>query len=154
MRKLRSGRGVQQGPDRDLPRQRGAVAVEFALVVPLLLLVLFGIIDFGAAFQKWNVAANAAREGARRAAVTSDTTDITNRALAVAHTLDATRLTVTLTCSRDGSAFGTCPSPWQSGDLVRVAVKYRYSFITPVGEMLKRSGDMDLNATSEVRFEG
>jgi hypothetical protein len=44
---------------------QGAELIEFALVFPLLLLVLFGIMDFGFMFQRYEVVTNAAREGAR-----------------------------------------------------------------------------------------
>jgi Flp pilus assembly protein TadG len=43
----------------------GAELIEFALVFPLLLLVVLGIIDFGFLFQRYEVVTNAAREGAR-----------------------------------------------------------------------------------------
>jgi len=45
--------------------QSGAELVEFALVLPLLLLVVLGIVDFGLLFQRYEVLTNAAREGAR-----------------------------------------------------------------------------------------
>lgn len=51
--------------------QRGAVAVEFALVLPLLLILLFGIIGFGVMMYNQAVITNAAREGARWGAVQS-----------------------------------------------------------------------------------
>jgi hypothetical protein len=44
---------------------RGAALVEFALVLPLLLVVIAGIVDFAFAFQRYEVITNAAREGAR-----------------------------------------------------------------------------------------
>jgi len=48
-----------------LRSERGAELIEFALVVPMLLLVLLGIADFGFMFQRYEVLTNAAREGAR-----------------------------------------------------------------------------------------
>jgi Flp pilus assembly protein TadG len=45
--------------------ESGAELIEFALVFPLLLLVVLGIIDFGLLFQRYEVVTNAAREGAR-----------------------------------------------------------------------------------------
>jgi Flp pilus assembly protein TadG len=45
--------------------ESGAELIEFALALPLLLLVGFGIIDFGRLFQRYEVITNAAREGAR-----------------------------------------------------------------------------------------
>jgi len=47
--------------------ERGAALVEFALAVPLLLVVIAGIVDFGFLFQRYEVVTNAAREGARMA---------------------------------------------------------------------------------------
>ena len=50
-------------------RDRGATAVEFALLLPLLLLIVFGIIDFGRALNAQITLTQAAREGARLAAL-------------------------------------------------------------------------------------
>lgn len=52
---------------RGLRSERGAELIEFALIFPLLLLVLLGIIDFGFLFQRYEVLTNATREGARMA---------------------------------------------------------------------------------------
>jgi len=56
-------------PSRD---QDGAAAVEFALLLPLLVLLLFGFIQFGLAFNTRIQATNAAREAARQAVVGID----------------------------------------------------------------------------------
>ena len=52
-----------------IKNRRGAAIVEFALVVPILLLLLWGIVDIGRAFYTINNLASAVREGARTAAV-------------------------------------------------------------------------------------
>ena len=62
-----------------LNREHGAAAVEFALVAPLLILLVFGIIEFGRAWSARNVYISAAREGARVAAVGGDVDDIEAR---------------------------------------------------------------------------
>ena len=49
--------------------ERGAELVEFALVLPLLLVLIGGIVDFGFLFQRYEVVTNAAREGARLASL-------------------------------------------------------------------------------------
>ena len=43
--------------------------MEFALTLPLLLVVIAGIVDFGFVFQRYEVITNAAREGARLASL-------------------------------------------------------------------------------------
>ena len=44
---------------------KGAALVETAFVLPIMLLVCVGILEFGRAYQTWQVVTNAAREGAR-----------------------------------------------------------------------------------------
>jgi Flp pilus assembly protein TadG len=53
--------------------ERGAVAVEFALILPVLLLIVVGTIEFGRVYSQWQVYNGAAREGARCAAVMAST---------------------------------------------------------------------------------
>jgi Flp pilus assembly protein TadG len=65
MRRLRS---MWRGDD-------GAALIEAAFVLPLLLFVSIGIIEFGRAFQTWQVVTNAAREGARIAVLPGMTDD-------------------------------------------------------------------------------
>lgn len=48
-----------------LRSERGAELIEFALIFPLLLLLMLGIVDFGFMFQRFEVLTNATREGAR-----------------------------------------------------------------------------------------
>jgi Flp pilus assembly protein TadG len=45
--------------------ERGAALLEMAFTLPLLLLISVGILEFGRAFQTWQILTNAAREGAR-----------------------------------------------------------------------------------------
>jgi hypothetical protein len=65
--------------------ERGTALVELALVLPLLLIVLLGMLDFGKAFNEWISQTHLASEGARLAAVnycpspSSDGLDVTGR---------------------------------------------------------------------------
>jgi Flp pilus assembly protein TadG len=68
---LRNFRKRHRG--RRLNTRRGAAAVEMALVLPLFLLVVFGIVEFGRAFMVEHLLANAARVGARKAIVNGST---------------------------------------------------------------------------------
>jgi Flp pilus assembly protein TadG len=137
--------------------ERGAAAVEFAIVVPLLFLLIFGIIDFGFGFHAWDAAENAAREGARVAAVDPSTTDILARVRNSSNFLDQSKLNVSITCStNNGSSFGACAqaSAWNEGDIIRVTVIYAYDFITPLPHMVGLGGHLNETAISEARFEG
>lgn len=51
------------------PREEGAALVEFALIAPLLILLVLGIVEFGWLFGQYNDVRHGAREGARLAAV-------------------------------------------------------------------------------------
>ena len=61
---------------RPLGADRGASAVELAIVLPVLLLVLGGIIDFGRAFTTQMAVTQAAREGARMVALNYSAGDV------------------------------------------------------------------------------
>jgi Flp pilus assembly protein TadG len=61
-------------------RRRGQALVEFALIIPLFLLLLVGIFDLGRAVFAYNTLTNAAREGARLAIVNQDLDTIITRA--------------------------------------------------------------------------
>jgi hypothetical protein len=60
------------GPRRTRP---GAVLLEFAIVLPIFLLAIIGIIEFGRAVMVQQILTNAAREGARRAIIQGATND-------------------------------------------------------------------------------
>jgi Flp pilus assembly protein TadG len=137
--------------------ERGAAAVEFAIVATLFFCLVFAIIDFGFAFHSWNNTANAAREGARKAAVDSTVQDVIDRTKAAASTLDPTKLTVTVTCSHIAGVFSStaCGAALVEGDIVRVSVDYVYNMITPIGSFVPGLGtSMNLHSQSESRFEG
>ena len=57
---------------RDAMPRRGQGLVEFALVVPLFLILLFGVVEFGRAWMTKNILTGAAREAVRLAAVQTD----------------------------------------------------------------------------------
>lgn len=89
----------------------GAAAVEFALVVPLLLTLLFGIIEFGSYFNAQIVASNAAREAVREIAVVEDIR-VSDALEGAATSLRSAGLTVTASTATDldDVALVTCAS--------------------------------------------
>lgn len=82
-------------------RERGASAVEFALVLPLFLLLIGGITDFGRAYYTQVVMTNAAREGGRAAMTpsTSNQSSVSTRALQAISASPPANYSVTLSKS-------------------------------------------------------
>ena len=62
-------RGPQRTRKPVWQQEDGVAAVEFAIIMTLLFIIVFGIVEFGIAFSKLNVYTGAAREGARFASV-------------------------------------------------------------------------------------
>jgi hypothetical protein len=109
--------------------------VEFALVVPVFLLLLFGAIEFGRAFFVLHLMANAAREGAREASLPDKTVGDVESAVdgfIIGVGLDTNLRTTTIGVIPAGSTEpdGTPLSEAISGDRVRVDVSYDFQIIT------------------------
>jgi Flp pilus assembly protein TadG len=100
-------------------QDRGDGLVEFALILPVLMLVLMGIVDLGRGVYAYNVVANSAREGARYGVASpSDTIGMINAAKVSAVGLDPNRITVTIN------------KP--TSDTLRVGVSYDFRLVTPL----------------------
>ncbi len=98
--------------------ESGAAAVEFALVLPMLILLIFGIVEFSIGYNRQQALHAAAREGARTASVPSSTTSDINTAVTNALqgvTFDSTPV-ITITPS------GSQPCINRSGQTVTVEV--------------------------------
>ena len=116
-------------------RNSGQSLVEFALVLPVFLLLLGGIIDFGFMFYSRITVINAAREGARSAVTAIDNPTsipslVASNVSATASGLVAADLSDTATCvglsqAKCDFAAGGQPDPLP-GDAVRVTVSYTY----------------------------
>lgn len=136
---------------------RGQAMVEFALVILILSAVLMGIFDLGRIIYTSASLSNAAREGARVAAVTSDTTDIENAISSRAVGLNIqspptapTQITV--------SYFNNDGTPAASRDTastVKVTISnYPFSAITPlIGNFFGSSGTLNLSSSASMTIE-
>lgn len=122
---------------------RGQALVETALVLPIILLILLGIIDFGLMFNNYLMLGNASREGARTAAVGASDSEITSLVANVAATLDVSKITVTITPSQ---------AYRKKGDEVVVTVDYDYNMITPIISSIV-PGPLHLSSRSVMRIE-
>ena len=133
--------------------ERGAVLVEFAVTLPLLLLVLVGILDFGFVFQQYEVMTNAAREGARMAVLPGyGEADVQNRVaiyLTNAGVTGPATTTVTPTQIALGGGLSSLPAT-----RVTVQMNYTFKFLGPVAQLFKGSfGTVTLSVASEMRTE-
>jgi len=118
---------MKRRPARKAPRDRGAAAVEFALLLPLLALLVFGIVDFGRALNAQITLTQAAREGARMAALGEP--NVVSSTQAAATGLSPVSVTVT-----------SCPVGAAAGVNATVKVSYTFTFLTPVGGIAKLFG--------------
>lgn len=106
--------------------QTGQALVEMALVLPVLLLLLMGIIEFGRIFNASLVVTQAAREGARTGAVGGSDEEILAAVRSAASGLDQKRLQVVIEPQESGD--GTR----NRGDQLTVRVDYTVPLVTPL----------------------
>ncbi len=111
--------------------------VEFALVLPVFLLILAGILDFGFMLYTRMGVINASREGARAAVTASDPTTIPSLATGAARnsaTGIGSGITVTTTCVHivSASCDWSSKTSSQPGDAVAVTVSYTYHTFFPL----------------------
>ena len=103
--------------------EHGQALVEMALVLPLLLLLLFGVIEMGRVGYAYITVSNAAREGGRLATIGVADADIEISLKDGAVSLDPASLTITITPPT---------SQRQSGQAVTVLVTYPVQLIIPI----------------------
>ncbi len=123
-------------------RDRGAAAVEFALLLPILLLLVFGIIDFGRALNAQVTLTQAAREGARLAALNQP--NVVSRTQAAATGLSPVTVTVT----------SSCPTGAGQGVDAVVQTSYSFSFVTPVGAVAGLFGGSGFGSPITLSAQG
>lgn len=153
LRPLRSACGRISSIRHWRQTELGQSLVEFTLVLPIFLILLFGLVDFGRAFYTWMLVTNAAREGARAAAVQSDSATVDSKLYASicssypsSCSLDTSKMTVVKT--NVGGARGSETS---------VDITYAFSYVTPIGPLIGLFGGSlatpTISAHSSMRLE-
>jgi Flp pilus assembly protein TadG len=103
-----------------IKNERGQTMTEFAFVLPILLVLMLGIVQFGITFNHYVTLTDAVRAGARKAAVSRSSSDPPGECraavIAAAGSLDTTELARNLSCS----------SSWAPGSEVTVYADYPY----------------------------
>jgi hypothetical protein len=137
-------------------KTRGQALVEFALVLPILLLLMMALFDFGRAVFAFNTVSNAARDGARLAIVDqSQTGGVYDAAQAAADQAtglgldpsDANQIQVRFLMP---DLSGTC-SVRAIGCIAEVRVQYQYEAVTPIiGSII---GPITLGSTTQLPIE-
>ena len=115
--------------------RRGAALIEFAIIVPLLLLLVFGICEFGLLMKNYLTISQAAREGSRTASLGGTTATIKQRIV-------NTATTVTIDPNRIFLDYQDATGVWMAlgdsgtgnnapvGSLIRVKVEYDHHLLT------------------------
>ena len=150
-------------------RDEGGQAIaELALILPILLLILFGIIDFAKALNYWNDTTNLANIGARAAVVEvtagnpscSGTTQTSIAAyLQCEATIDSSQLSNISVCVLDQSQslHGSSGSPIaqiNSGDQLEIKVTYQYTWLGFISSKLGISTSTGISSAATMRMEG
>jgi len=137
-------------------RQHGQAVVEFALVLPVVLLLLFGAIEFGRAYLRLHVLTNAAREGARvgsmPGSLEADVAAKVEEFLASAGVDPATCSTSVSVTDEAGDPRSGGLSAAEQGDRVEVSVHHEFQVLS--GYIIPGfQGTIPLGATCVFRHE-
>ncbi|MBI4642331.1 MAG: pilus assembly protein [Deltaproteobacteria bacterium] len=132
--------------------QKGASVVEFAIIAPLFISLLFAIVEFGLIIYTKGMMAHASREGGRFGVVYGIPRKTVSEIQAVVQNyLNQMGLTSTATVAvtyPDGNS--------DSGSRLRVDINYTYHyFVLPsnINQFLGKMSDLNLTATAEMRME-
>jgi Flp pilus assembly protein TadG len=123
-----------------LEGEHGQTAVEFAVVLPILVLLLLGIVQFGLAFHNYLGITDATRVGARAAAVHRATGACSAARTAIQNTVSPAQWTTISTRT-------TCAEGANVGDPVTVSIKYPYKIGLP---NFSAAGDLTASATERL----
>jgi Flp pilus assembly protein TadG len=151
--------------------ERAQSLAEMAILLPIFLILVFGIIDFGMGLRAYIQVAQATREGARFGVLGnqpgsfsaggsgdcngSTSTNVVGKVCSTIDGLDLSDVqTVTVTCP-DGAGAAPCAS----GDTIEVHASYNYHYITPVKTIINffsggaLSDTITISSTSTMRAE-
>lgn len=135
-----------------MKNQKGVAAIEFAIILPVLIVLLFGFIEFSILLYDKAMLTNASREGARAGIVYSDPNPITDNDIrAVVNNYCASHLISFGT----GSAVNTAISRTMEsfGNALTVTVTYQYDFLVLPNFVTTLMGGVNLGAETVMRME-
>jgi len=124
---------------RIIKNEKGASAVEFALILPILIMLVFGIFQFGIAYNNYITITHAAREGARLAAVDLNNPLLKQIIIERAYPIPITEADITI----------STPEGTDIGDPVEVEITYNITVEIP----LVGSWSIPLTSKAVMRLE-
>jgi len=130
------------GMFKSFKNRRGQSVVEFALILPFLILILLGVVEFGRFFNAWLMVTHSSREGARLASLGGSSLQVEERVDLVMTYFDTSRITVTISPSGTKSR----------GDMVTVIVNYDIDPLTPMISIIT-GGTVHLHSDTVMRVE-
>ena len=149
-------------------RERGQSLVEFALVIPIIVLLIAGFVEIGRAVYAFNTIANAASQASRVATVNQLTvvTDCDERrpiedpyephwslrgcAIAAAQTLGITTANVSVAYAAPPSTTLSCSPTLHVGCIATITVTYNYSISTPFVSLVIHSFTMSQSSSMPI----
>ena len=140
---------MRQPQRQKVSRSEGQALVEFALLLPLFLMLLFGMIDFGRAYSASVTQTNAAREGARLGVTGATQSAIVTRS----------QSTSANSCNNGNPSVAVQGAQGASGTDVVVTVSCSLNLITPLAGIIKLvtggafQGTIPLSSSATMRIE-
>jgi Flp pilus assembly protein TadG len=123
--------------------EKGQSLVEFALTIPLFLLLLMGIVDFGRLLYSYSHLEFAAQETVRKGGLGSNDADMVSFARSYIHLPDPTKLSVTIT---------PADTIRKSGDYVSVKLSYPFNPVMPLADRVF-TNRFTITSSSTIRVE-
>lgn len=136
-----------------LSGQQGTSLVEFALILPVLALLLFGLLDFAKAFNYWNDETHLAAEGARWAVVNSNPGGSQTLQHYLQQQADTSELRGLATVCVSFPSNPDTGTSGQVGDPVTVTVKSRYTWLPFVSGRARLSPTATITGSATMRLE-
>ncbi|WP_462411052.1 TadE/TadG family type IV pilus assembly protein [Neobacillus sp. Marseille-QA0830] len=120
--------------------ENGQSLVEFALILPIFIMLLFGIIDFGRAFHAYLTIDHAGREAARAASIGKSDSQVKQIAMNQGTSIHLNEAWVSVSTKTEGT-----------DKVATITISYPFQFITPVlGPLVKT---MELKDETQMRIE-
>ncbi|GFR35328.1 TadE family protein [Thermobrachium celere] len=124
-------------------KRKGQALIEFSIILPILLLIVMGIAEFGMILNSYLTIQTASREGARIGIIGADDSEIVQVVYKSTQSIDKQKINITITPSSTNR---------KSGDTLKVRVEYEYDLIIPIIKNIL-GNKIELSAETSMRVE-